>query len=167
MPVAFRLTLTGEPYLKTPLCNRLSQSTPSPTERLDENPLRSPKDSERSTTRRVSKKNGRSSIFLKPQNKRSFTESFSRAEVVERRDAGACFEKARRLPAVPRHSENIFSVSPHACGTGSPVPRRPRLALALGTREVHEVKLAYADVIAAVVALAALHHDAEDRVTPR
>lgn len=53
-----------------------------------------------------------------------------------------------------------------AARTRAPVPCRPRLALTLGTREVHQVELANPDVVPSVVALAALHHDAEDGVAP-
>lgn len=48
----------------------------------------------------------------------------------------------------------------------APVPCCPRLALPLGTREVDKVELANPDVIPSVVALATLHHDAEDGVAP-
>lgn len=64
-------------------------------------------------------------------------------------------------------AEGALFLFPQARATRPPVPRRPRLALALGTREVHEVELADPDVVTAVVALAALYHDAEDGVTPR
>lgn len=49
----------------------------------------------------------------------------------------------------------------------APVSRGPRLALPFGTGQIHQVELADPNVVASVVALTALHHDAEDRVTSR
>lgn len=46
-----------------------------------------------------------------------------------------------------------------------PIPRRPCLALPFGTGQIHQIELADSDVIAPIVALAALDHDAEDGVT--
>lgn len=53
------------------------------------------------------------------------------------------------------------------CHLRTPVPCCPRLALPFGPSKVHEVKLSDANVIAPIIGLAALYHDAEDRMTPR
>ena len=47
----------------------------------------------------------------------------------------------------------------------APIARGSCLALPFGTGQVHQIELADSNVITPVVALAALHHDAEDRVT--